>query len=422
MMRVLWLTQVLPYPPDSGPKVKTFNLIKYLARRCEITLVSFVRGHQSVEVKQLQGYCKAVYPVPMQRGIGHDSLSMVRSLLSGQPWLMLRDHRTAMRRRLDWLATQEQFEVVHADQLNMCQYAVHMPGSFKLFDAHNALWLLYRRLAATMSPGPKKWLLQRDWRLLKAYEGRVCRAFDAVTAVSPVDKAALVEASGEEGSPIQVVPITVDTDEVSRLVRHPHADHVVHVGTMYWPPNIDGVQWFAHHVWPLIRARRPATVFDVIGARPPRRVLALSTPRNGIKVTGYVEALDPYLAHTGVFIVPLRAGGGMRVKILHALAQGLPIVSTRLGCEGIQVTPGHDILIADTPAEFAEAVLRVLRDPDLAAHLSENARRLAETVYDYRIANRPLEAIYQQASLKSGENTKAKRAPPFDQLSFLKRV
>ena len=399
-MKILLLTQVLPYPPDSGPKVKTWNLIKYLSQQHRITLVSFVRGDQSAEVAHLRRYCQAVHTVPLERSLLRDALAMGRSLLSGQPWMMVRDDRAAMRRLVDRLAAEEHFDVVHADQLNMCQYARRVPGAFKLFDAHNALWVLYRRLADTMAPGPQKWLLERDWRLLKDYEGRVCREFDAVTAVIPQDKAALEEAMGC-ASDIRVIPITVDTDEVARVARRPGADHVVHIGTMYWPPNVDGVLWFAREVWPLIRARRPATAFEVIGARPPQQIVSLAQNGNGIHVTGYVEDLTPYLAQTGVFVVPLRAGGGMRVKILNALAQGLPIVSTRLGCEGIRVTHERDILIADTPAEFADAVLRLLEDPALAARLSDNGRRLAETVYDYRVACRPLDAIYQQATARS---------------------
>jgi glycosyltransferase involved in cell wall biosynthesis len=396
-MKVLLLTQVLPYPPNSGPKVKTWNLIKYVAQEHEITLVSFVRGDQSTDVAHLQHYCQAVHTVPMERSILYDALALVRSLVTGQPWMMVRDERAAMRRLVDRLVTEKDFGVVHADQLNMCQYARRASGAFKLFDAHNALWVLYRRLADTMPPGPKKWLLERDWRLLKGYEGRVCREFDAVTAVIPEDKAALEEAMGETSN-IQVIPITVDVDEVPTVKRRPDADHVVHIGTMYWPPNIDGMLWFAGEVWPAIRARRPETTFDLIGARPPKQVAALGQNGNGINVTDYVEDLGPYLAQAGVFVVPLRAGGGMRVKILNALAQGLPIVSTSLGCEGIQVTHEHDILIADTPAEFADAVLRVLEDAGIAARLSHNGRRLAETVYDYRVACRPLDKIYQRAA------------------------
>lgn len=404
-MKVLLVTQVLPYPPDSGPKVKTWNVLKYLAQCHDVTLVSFVRGDQSAEMSHLERYCQAVHTVPMKRGTLRDAWHMARSFLLHQPFMMVRDNRAEMRRLIDRLVAEEHFDVAHADQLNMCQYARRVPGAFKLFDAHNALWVLYRRLADTMPSGPKKWLLERDWHLLKAYEGQVCHEFDAVTAVTPEDKAALEEAIGG-ASDIQVIPITVDTDEVSRIVRRPDANHVVHVGTMYWPPNIDGVLWFAREVWPLIRARHPTTVFDVIGARPPQQVVSLSQDGNGINVTGYVDDLSPYLAQTGVFAVPLRAGGGMRVKILNALSQGLPIVSTTLGCEGIQVTHGRDILIADTPADFADAVLRVLEDSELAACLSDNGRRLAERVYDYRVACRPLDEIYQRTTMRTKCNTK----------------
>jgi glycosyltransferase involved in cell wall biosynthesis len=398
-MKVLLLTQVLPYPPDSGPKVKTWNVLKYLAREHEVTLVSFVRGDQSEAVKHLRPHCRAVHTVPMERGALADGAAMLRSLLAGQPWMMVRDDRAAMRRLIDDLAARQRFDVAHADQLNMCQYAERVPGAFKLFDAHNALWVLYRRLAETMPPGLRRWLLERDWRLLRSYEGRVCRAFDAVTAVIPEDQAALAEAAGGPAE-IHVIPITVDTDEEKRIPREPGADRVVFAGTMYWPPNIDGVLWFAREVWPLIRAGRPGTEADVIGARPPEAVVALGQDGSGLNVTGYVEALAPYLARTGVFIVPLRAGGGMRVKILNALAQGLPIVSTTLGCEGIQVMHERDILIADRPEDFAAAVLRLLGDPALARHLADNGRRLAETVYDYRVACRPLDALYQRAGLR----------------------
>jgi len=403
-MKVLLLTQVLPYPPDSGPKVKTWNVLKYLARQHDVTLVSFVRGDQAAEVKHLQRYCRAVYTVPMKRVALRDGWALIRSLLGGQPWMMVRDDWAAMRRLVDRLAAAERFDVAHADQLNMCQYAARVSGAFKLFDAHNALWVLYRRLADTMPPGPRRWLLERDWRLLKEYEGRVCREFDAVTAVIPEDRAALEEAvGGVSAERIQVIPITVDTDEVTRVVRRPDADRVVLIGTMYWPPNIDGALWFAREVWPLVRARRPATAFDVIGARPSSSVMALSQHGSGINVTGYVDDLNPYLARTGVFVVPLRAGGGMRVKILNALAQGLPIVSTRLGCEGIQVTHERDILIADTPAEFADAILRVLGSPDLAERLSDNGRQLVERAYDYRRACRPLDEIYRRAAPPDAE-------------------
>jgi glycosyltransferase involved in cell wall biosynthesis len=395
-MNVLLLTQVLPYPPDSGPKVKTYNVLKYLAQHHEVTLVSFVRGDQADDVRHLQRYCQAVHTIPMQRGAVRDAWYMARSLLTGQPFLMTRDDRRAMRRLVDQLARKEHFDVAHADQLNMAQYAARVSGAFKVFDAHNALWLLYKRLGQTMEPGLRKWLLGRDWRLLKEYEARICRQFDAVLAVSHEDKAALQEAAGQPVN-ISVIPIAIDTDEMTVVEREAEPRHILHIGTMYWPPNIDAVSWFVHKVYPLIRQQRLDVQFDVIGARPPAELLALNDTGLGINVTGYVQDPTPYLERTGVMIVPLLAGGGMRVKILNALAQGLPIVSTSLGCEGIAVTHGQDILIADSPQDFADAVVQVLDDAEFAAQLGRNGRRLAEQQYDYRQACLPIDAEYERA-------------------------
>jgi glycosyltransferase involved in cell wall biosynthesis len=392
-VKVLLLTQVLPYPPDSGPKVKTYNVLKYLAQSHEVTLVSFVRGDQSVDVACLQRYCQAIYTVPMTRGAVRDAWYMARSFLTGQPFLMIRDDRMAMRRLIDRLATEERFDVAHADQLNMAQYAAQVSGAFKVFDAHNALWLLYKRLWETMGPGLRKLLLGRDWRLLKEYEGRVCRQFDAVLAVSQEDKAALGEAAGQELD-IHVIPIAIDTDEVTVIERKPAPSHILHIGTMYWPPNIDAVNWFVRQVYPIIRQQRPDVQFDVVGSRPPAELLALNGGSLGINVTGYVEDPTPYQQQAAVMVVPLRAGGGMRVKILNALAEGIPIVSTTLGYEGIEVTPRRDILVGDTPEAFAAEVLRVLNDPDLGRQLAVKGRKLVQGTYDYRNACRPLDDVY----------------------------
>ena len=400
MTNVLLFTQVLPYPPDSGPKIKTYNVIKYLSQRHRVTLASFVRGDQLEHARRLEHYCQAVHTVQMERNVARDGLAMVRSLLTGQPWMMVRDDRQAMRALVDRLAAEQHFDVAHADQLNMGQYAERVTGAFKVMDAHNALWLLYQRLWATMSPGPRKWLLGRDWRLLKSYEGRLAREFDALLAVSQEDKAALQEAAGQpvDVAPLTVIPIAIDTDEIQVVEREAEPGHILHIGTMYWPPNIDAVNWFVREIYPLIRQQRPDVQFDVVGSRPPADLLALNDTGQGINVTGYVEDPTPYQQRAAVMIVPLLAGGGMRVKILQSLAEGIPIVSTTLGCEGIGVTDGEDILIADEPGDFAAAVLRVLNDRALAQRLSHNGRRLAETRYDYRRACVALDEVYDRAA------------------------
>ena len=393
-MNVLILTQVLPYPPDSGPKIKTYNVIKYLAQRHRVTLVSFVRGDQSKDVQHLENYCQAVHTVPILRGAMRNAWYMGLSFLTRQPFLMIRDDRKAMRELIDRLSAEQAFDVAHADQLNMGQYAKRVPGAFKVLDTHNALWLLYQRLYKTMSRGPKKWLLGRDWKLLQSYEGRLVREFDAVMAVSHEDKAALQQAAGRPID-ITVIPIAIDTDEVGFVEREAEPKHILHIGTMYWPPNIDGVQWFINQIYPLVRQQRPDVQLDIVGSRPPADLLALNESDLGINVTGYVADPAPYQQQAAALIVPLRSGGGMRVKILNALSEGIPIVSTTLGYEGIEVNPGQDILVGDSPREFADQVLRLLNDPALGRQLAANGRKLAQEKYDYRHVCRPLDKVYE---------------------------
>jgi glycosyltransferase involved in cell wall biosynthesis len=396
MANILLLTQVLPYPPDSGPKVKTHNVIKYLARQHRVTLASFVRGDQQADATALKQHCAAVHTVPIDRPAWRDGLALGQSLLTGQPWMMLRDDRAAMRQLVRQLSMQTRFDIAHADQLNMAQYALRVPGARLLLDLHNALWLLYKRLAETMPRGPRRMLLERDWRLLKRYEGALCRRAHAVLAVSDEDRIALAEAIGPEhpaAQTIHVVPISIDGDAVPAIVRAPDAQRLMHVGTMYWPPNIDGMHWFIDAILPLIHAELPQTGFDIIGARPPKSLHDAAERDPRVNVTGYVEDVYPLLTQCAVFVVPLRAGGGMRVKILNALAQGLPIVTTSLGCEGIVLRHGEHALIADTPADFAAAVLALLQDRTRAAALGQAARRLFEARYDYRVALQPLDAV-----------------------------
>ena len=393
-MKILLLTQVLPYPPDSGPKVKTWNVIKSLALRHEVTLISFTRGDQAHEVEQLRRYCRAVHTVPLRRGALRDGLALAGSLASGTPWVIARDWRGEMGRLVEEISGREAFDVVQADQLNMAQYAARARARLKVLDEHNALWLLYRRMAEREAPGLKRWLFRRDGGLLRRYEGQVCREFDRVIAVSEVDKAALGEVAGP-GREMQVIPIAIDTDELPPIQRAAGAGRIVHVGTMFWPPNVDGILWFAHEVLPLIHAVRPAVELDIVGARPPEAVLQLAQADPRIHVTGYVERVEPYLEQAGALIVPVQSGGGMRVKILNQLSQALPMVTTTIGCEGIGVESGRHLLVADSPSDYARAVLQLLDDPALAQALGQAGRRLVQDQYDYRQVCRQLDLVYQ---------------------------
>jgi glycosyltransferase involved in cell wall biosynthesis len=392
-MRILLLTLVVPNPPDSGPRIKTHYLLRYLAQRHKVTLVSFVRSEaEESAARALVGLCEAVYTVPMHRSRLRDAGYLLGSMVSSRPFLMLRDESRAMRRLLRDLLARDTFDLVHADQLNMAQFALST-GLPVVLDEHNAVWTIFARLAR-QERGIKRLVMELEWRRLRRYEGEVCRSAAAVMSVSAEDRTALLDAGAAE--PIPVIPIAVDVAGVQPVRRRPDAQGILSMATMYWPPNIDSVLWFAREALPHIRRQIPDAPFYIVGARPPAEVVALASDPT-IQVTGYVEDPMPYLESSALLIVPLRAGGGMRVKILEALARGIPVVSTTIGAEGIDATHGEHLLIADEPAAFAEAVVRVLRDRTLGDRLAEAGRRHALTRYDWRAVCPAVEPVYERA-------------------------
>jgi len=395
-MKILFLTQVLPYPPNSGPKFKTWNVLKYLSRRHQVVLVSFVREEKRESLEAIRALGIEVHTVPMKRGVARDIGFALWSLLTGQPFMIVRDTRSGMSRLIHELCREHQFHVVHVDQLNMAPYASAIPQAVRVLDAHNALWVLYKRLAEVTRTGPTSWLLNRDWRLLRAYEGQVCREFDHVIAVSSIDKAALAQAAGSDAD-ISVIPITVDMAELNAVDRSSDDGHILHIGTMYWPPNSEGVLWFLERVWPLIRARDEDVVFDIVGARPPQAIVELGRLDECVRVHGFVDDPQVYLQSARVMIVPLRAGSGMRVKILEGLARGIPIVTTSLGVEGIEAQSGKHLIVADSVESFADGVLQLLQNRGRAEALAAAGRALVERNHDYRRILRKLDSVYQRA-------------------------
>ena len=394
-MNVLLLTQIVPYPPDSGPKVKTYHVLRYLSQRGHrVTLACFARTAERPHLESLRPLCVAVHAVPLRRSRLADVRAYTRSLRAGAPFLVVRDDLPAMRALVARLTRAEAFDIIHADQLTMGQFALGARGPRRVFDAHNAVWTIVQRSAQTAKPLIRP-LLGREARLIKQYEGKLCRQMDAVLAVSEADRLKLLEAGGRADN-ITVVPIAVDTRTLARVTPSPGSQNIVTMGTLYYPPNADGVRWFMREVFPRVQAQVPAARMTIIGPRPPRDLARLAHG-DKIQVTGYVPDLAPYLAQAALMVVPVRAGSGMRVRILEALARGVPVVTTTMGAEGIEVRDGEHLLLADTPDAFAAAVTRLLADPALRRSLAGNGRRLVEQQYDWQVALPALDAVYAGA-------------------------
>ncbi|WP_322488685.1 glycosyltransferase family 4 protein [Chloroflexus sp.] len=398
-MRILMLTLIAPYPPDSGPKIKTYNVLQYLCERYEVTLVSLVRNEQErAHAESLRRICRDVYTVPFQRSRWKDAHFLLKSSLTGESFILSRDASPELHQLLRLLTAREHFDIIHADQLNMAPFAVDLPGGARIIDQHNAVWTIVARMAAR-SDLIRRIGLQIEARRLRRAEARLCARFDGMLAVSEPDYAFLKLAAADAGvalPPTAIIPIAIDARSEAPVQRHSAPNTILSMATMFWPPNVDGVLWFAREVWPLVRQAVPQARVALVGSRPPETVRQLAADP-AIEVPGYVADPRPYLERTAALIVPVHAGGGMRVKILEALARGLPIVSTTIGYEGIDLTPGEHLLVGDTPQAFAEALIRLLRDPELGRRLAVQGRRVAEERYDWRVVCPAIDHLYATA-------------------------
>ncbi len=435
-MRILFLTQIIPYPPDSGPKVKTWHVLRYLAERGHnVILASFMRAEEEEYIPVLKKYCTEVYTIPIRRSRFKDAGYWLLSHLTGRPFLIERDDIQAMRHCVQEILASLPIDVVHADQLTMTQFAlagnssphkkirtIHpQNGKTKpklVFDAHNAVWSIVERMAQNV-PWFLKPILQIEARRVKRYEGMIVDTFDYILAVTDVDSRYLLEARADYKEGIQptvgvrdtlhnpdsilVVPIAVDTELLQPIHRKPGSKNVFTLGTLHYPPNADGIRWFVREVFPLVKKQLPDLTLTITGRNPPADFSQFPEESGGaIKITGYVPELQPLLEESAIMVVPVRAGSGMRVRILEAFAQAMPVVTTTVGLEGIEAQPGRDVLVGDTPQDFAASVIRLLEDEALQKQLADNGRRLAENYYDWRVILNRMEKIYDTTGAIGG--------------------
>ena len=387
-MRILFLTQVLPYPLDAGPKTRAYYVLRHLAQQHEVTLLSFTRPSDPPgALEHLRRFCRQVITVPMARSRWRDGLALANALLARRSFIITRDQRPAMLACLRQLLAQESFDFIHSDQLWMAQYALYarrLTGSSSkgrlVLDQHNAVYLIPQRLAEGAANPFLRWFMRLEAQRLARYEVAVCRQFDRVAWVSREDANAVAsQGFSLEAGKDAVIPICVDPSDVTPQVEFPISSNILFIGGMYWPPNADGVRWFVEKILPLVRAELPAVRFCAVGKDPILEIRTL----DGVFAPGYVDDLGPYWRQGGVFVVPLRAGGGMRVKILDAWLHSLPVVSTSIGAEGIGYTDGQDIAIANEPEEFANCLIRLLSQKEEYKRLGLGGRKTVEEHYNW---------------------------------------
>ncbi len=381
-MKILFLAHRIPYPPNKGDKIRSFNELRALAA-CghEIHLRAFADDLDDLEYQfELLRWCASVEVVPLRRWPAR--LGAGLALATGRSLSVGYYASRRMRKSVKQVIAEHELDAVFVYSSTMAQYVPQELNSrtvVDLVDIDSEKWRIY---AGRIAP-PRSWAYQLDWRRLRRYEYGIVSRF-AYSVVSTEREASLLGELDEFTRRARLRTITngVDLEEFQPGERTPATPRLVFVGAMDYFANVEGVRWFVEEVLPLVRAREPQTEFFIVGSKPTEEVLRLGR-FEGVKVTGFVRDIQPYLESATVCVVPLRIARGVQNKLLEAMAAGRAIVATSEVAAGLRVAHDEELLIADAPHLFADAVLEIIRDPELRHRLGEDARLFVEREHDW---------------------------------------
>jgi polysaccharide biosynthesis protein PslH len=378
-MRILFLSRWFPYPANNGAKIRIFNLLRHLAARHELVLLSFASEEvTTADLAVLRQYCRQVAVVPY-RPFQPNRLQALAGFFAAKPRSVIDTYSQELHALVEQTCREQPFDLVIASQIDMVPYAQLVHDARKIFEEIE-LTVFYDRFVRQQQL-PHKVRSGLTWWKLSRYVAGLLRAFDGGTVVSTQEQER-VRRIARDYANIQVVPNGVDVAHYAQDFGPPEPDTLIYSGALTYGPNFDAIQFFLGEIFPLIQAQRPAVKLTITGKLDGVPVERLPEHRN-VMFTGYLDDIRPTLARSWVNIVPLRQGGGTRLKILEALAAGTPVVATAKGAEGLELLPEQEILRADTPAAFAATVLRLLDDADLRACLSRQGRQAVTARYDW---------------------------------------
>ena len=395
-MRLLMLANVMPYPAHGGVHLRVLNLLQRVARRHEVTLGCHSwSDEEEAEVADRVAWLaqQGIRTVTGQARAANRKhlIPSLRHLFAGQPPELAQYQSTA----LQALVTQGQFDVLQVEETMLTPYLAWLPAgsaAMTVLTLHNVHFVQEQRIAALEPRAVGRWWRTMNARLMHHYEPSMAARFDRVITVTESDRRLMLGL--DPGLTIDVVPNGVDTLALQPLPPPPSARAIVFVGSLAYRPCTDAAVWLVEAILPILRQRIPELELWIVGKAPPPEVLALAG--NGVHVTGHVAEVTPYYLRSAVAVVPLRAGGGSRLKILEAMALGRPVVSTTVGAEGIAARDGEEIVLADDAETFAAAVAALLADGNRARAIAAKARRFVEAHHDWDLIADQQMAIYDE--------------------------
>lgn len=365
-LHILWIKTELLHPVTVGGRIRTFNMLRELRRRHHVTYLALDDGTGDPDAaERASEYAHELIRIrvrPARRGSLRFAAGVAGSLLSPLPYVVWRARSSALARALEERVARGDIDVVVCDFIFPSE---NVPNGLRtpivLFQ-HNVEAAIWRRHAEVRTNPLARAFFRAQWRRMHRFEAAQCRRFDQVIAVSEHDKKTMRDEY--QASHVAAVPTGVDTDYFSPAPAAPRRPNsLVFTGAMDWLPNEDAMSYFVETILPIVHRELPDTHLTIVGRNPSARVRALAEQHRGVTVTGSVPDVRPYLDAASAFIVPLRIGGGTRLKIFEALAMDLPVISTPVGAEGLDTVHGETIVLAESATEFAAAVVQLLRNP-----------------------------------------------------------
>ncbi|MCI5055531.1 MAG: glycosyltransferase family 4 protein [Flavobacteriales bacterium] len=392
--KILFLTTELPFPPNSGGTHKSFQLLKRLGLHYSVDLVCFVK---SIEQSEIQGLKNAVNINQLQAFVSDIPRSIKTLLMSYLKSDSLNIFRNFHAPAKDWIdQNYEAYDLIFVDHYEMFQYVLEHTSKKQqiVFHEHNAEYILWERAAMHQSNPAKKIVLQKEAQRVKKAEQNYCNKADYIWAApNDIEKLVNVGVDGTKCHP--TYHLGNDTMLALPELERPNNKHLLYIGTLSWEPNVDGLCWFLDDVWPSILSQKPNAVFNIIGKGADTRLQNRANKLKNVNLLGFVDDLEDYYNQSRAYVVPLRFGSGIKVKVLDGMYRGIPCVTTSIGAEGLSLQK-EQMLIQDTPDTFGKAIIRLFEEDELWDQLSINSRKRALQDFTWdRLMNKHLEQIQE---------------------------
>ncbi len=387
---ILFITNLLPYPLDNGGKIKTYNTLKILSKTYLIDLVCFIE-HES-EIQYIQEIEKLNIRVEfVKHSLIHGNkpvklfAELIKSLFSPYPYIINKFRSHQMTRLIKKKIKAANYDYFYFDHLQLYVYKQLIPlKGIKILDQHNAENAIVKRRLEHSSNPLAKMFLSTEYKKSVRFERKALLDADLVLAITELDKIQFHQLAGKDIK-VKIAPFFVELNKVPTEVEKPREKALLFLGTMSWFPNEDGILWFCENVFNKYNLKQAGWKLFIVGKDPGKQVQELNDNTN-IFVTGFVDSIKPYIEKSLISIVPLRIGGGMRIKIFDLFNNNIPVISSSIGCEGIAVEDKKNILVANTPEEFLASINWLADDEQLRKEIADNARTFITENHSFEAA------------------------------------